>query len=114
MGERRDDPRSGDTNTVLGLRKVLIEHRPRRSIFRPVLSSSPPTIRRLNHALGEPPTEQERWGSNFTVRRIAAESVLVINLPRIHRIPVSMVGKDVDPARAKLDGLLVRIGGSVG
>jgi len=46
------------------------------------------------------------------VRRIAAESVRAIS--RIDRIPVSMVGKDVDPARAKLDGLLVRIGGSVG
>jgi len=105
VGERRDDAHSGDTNTELGLRKVWIEHPP---VFRRVHSHYLPTIRRLNRPL-ESPAEQERRVSNFTVRRIAAESVLVIS--QIHRIPVSIVENDVDPARANLDGLLVRIGG---
>ena len=107
-GERGDDANSRDMNT--GLRKVFIDHRPRRSIFRTVLSGRLPTIRRQNYVFGEPPAEQERQVGGFTLRRITFESAGKVS--RVHRIPVSMVEEDVDPARAKLEGLLVRIEGT--
>lgn len=108
-GERGDDASSRDMNT--GLRKVFIDHRPRVSIFRPVLSGRLPTIRRRNYVLGEPPAEQERRVGGFTLRRIKFESVAKVS--RVHRIPVSMVEENVDPTRAKLEGLLLRIEGAI-
>lgn len=110
-GERGDDASSRDTNTGTGLRKVFIDHRPRRSIFRPVLSGRLPTIRRRNYVLGEPPTEQERRVGGFTLRRIRSESAAKVS--RVYRIPVSMVEENVDPTRAKLEGLLLRIEGAI-
>jgi len=110
-GEREGDAYSGDRNTGSGLRKVFIEHGPRKSIFRPVFSDSPPTVRRIYPPLSEPPAEQERRVSDSAVRRVACEGSVVLS--RVHRIPVSMIEGDVDPTRANLDGLLMKIQGPV-
>jgi len=80
VGQRSDGARSGDTNT--GLRKALIEYRPRGDIFRPVLSRSPPTLHRLNRALSEPPAEQERRGSILLSEESPPRPLPAI--PRIH------------------------------
>ncbi|CUS12907.1 unnamed protein product [Tuber aestivum] len=108
-GEPGGDAFSEDTDGGLRLKKVFIDHRSRISIFRPVLSRGGPTIRRRNTDLesGEPSAEWERWQSNFRIRRVTTEGLAKVS--RVYRIPVSMVEKDVDPTRAKLDGLLMKV-----
>ncbi|RPB03045.1 RNB-domain-containing protein [Choiromyces venosus 120613-1] len=113
-GERGDDAPSGDAVTrPPRLRKVSIEHRPRRSIFRTVFLRGPPRIRRLNVGPGDlapglqPLAWEERQVANAKVRKVATEGGAQIE--RVHRIPVSSIEEDVGPTCTKLEGLLLQI-----
>ncbi|KAG0641330.1 hypothetical protein HOY80DRAFT_902541 [Tuber brumale] len=101
----------GDVNVGPRLTKVFITHPPRARVFRPVISRGAPSIRRLNTG-NRDPAELGQRASNPTIRKITTEGVAKVS--RVHRILVSMFEQDVDPACAKLEGLLVRIENPLG